>query len=289
MYKIGLMDKLSREKKYKRTKKEILCILLPPIFTFLMNSVVYWGAPLIKTGIATHNLSSSMDEIVPFMPQFILVYFGCYIFWVVNYLIIAAQKEEHRYQFFTADFYARLICFVCFVFFPTTNTRPELTGSDIFTGAVHFLYQIDKPLNLFPSIHCMASWFSCIGLRKCENVPKWYQNLSKFIAVLVFISTLALRQHVLIDVISGILVAEVTWQISRRTNGYQIYQRITEKLSDWLNHIWENVFSRKSGKTGKKSGTININDAVEELVTEDKLTEGKRTEEKKAGRRKKNG
>lgn len=235
---------------YKKEKKEILRILLPPIFTFLLNSVVYWGAPLIKTGIAEHNLSSSVDGLVPFMPQFIIVYFGCYIFWVVNYLLIAAQKEEHRYQFFTADFYARLICFVCFVFFPTTNTRPELIGSDIFTDAVRFLYQIDKPLNLFPSIHCMASWFCCIGLRKCENIPKWYQNLSKFIAVLVFISTLALRQHVLIDVISGILVAEVTWQISRRTNGYQIYRRATECVAGWLGRIWENTFSRKKEKVG---------------------------------------
>ena len=144
----------------KKEKKEILRILLPPIFTFLLNSVVYWGAPLIKTGIVAHNLSSSVDRIVPFMPQFIIIYFGCYIFWVVNYLLIAAQKEEHRYQFFTADFYARLICFVCFVFFPTTNTRPELTGSDIFTGAVCFLYQIDKPVNLFPSIHCMRAGFA---------------------------------------------------------------------------------------------------------------------------------
>ena len=226
----------------KKEKKEILRILLPPIFTFLLNSVVYWGAPLIKTGIAARNLSSSVDRIVPFMPQFIIIYFGCYIFWVVNYLLIAAQKEEHRYQFFTADFYARLICFVCFVFFPTTNTRPELTGSDIFTGAVRFLYQIDKPI----------------------NVPKWYQNLSEIIAVLVFISTLALRQHVLVDVFSGILVAEVTWQISRRTNGYRIYQRIIENMSDWLQHIinrlkhvWKDLFFRAKRKQltgGRKNG-----------------------------------
>ena len=39
----------------KKKKKEILRILLPPIFTFLLNSVVYWGAPLIKTGIVAHN------------------------------------------------------------------------------------------------------------------------------------------------------------------------------------------------------------------------------------------
>ena len=51
----------------KKEKKEILRILLPPIFTFLLNSVVYWGAPLIKTGIVAHNLSSSVDRIVPFI------------------------------------------------------------------------------------------------------------------------------------------------------------------------------------------------------------------------------
>lgn len=50
----------------KKEKKEILRILLPLIFTFLLNSVVYWGAPLIKTGIAARNLSSSVDRIVPF-------------------------------------------------------------------------------------------------------------------------------------------------------------------------------------------------------------------------------
>lgn len=243
MDKIDVMNKLS-----KKELKEILRILLPPIFTFLVNSVVYWGAPLIKTGITRHNLSSSLDNLVPVMPPFILVYFGCYIFWVVNYLLIAAQKEEHRYQFFTADFYARLICFICFVFFPTTNTRPELAGDDIFTGAVQFLYWIDKPVNLFPSIHCMASWFCCIGLRNCKSVPGWYKNFSKIVAVLVFISTLALRQHVLIDVVSGIIVAELTWFVSRHTDGYKIYQRVTEWLADRLERILQRLFCRISGK-----------------------------------------
>ena len=75
------MNKLSREKMCKKKKKEILRILLPPIFTFLLNSVVYWSAPLIKTGIAAHNLSSSVYRLVPFMPQFIMdaIYSGLWI------------------------------------------------------------------------------------------------------------------------------------------------------------------------------------------------------------------
>ena len=69
------------------------------------------------------------------------------------------------------------------------------------------------------------------------------------------------RQHVLVDVFSGILVAEVTWQISRRTNGYRIYQRIIENMSDWLQHIinqlkhvWKDLFFGPKGNqlTGGK-------------------------------------
>ena len=155
--------------------------------------------------------SGGLDELVPFMPAFIIIYFGCYIFWVVNYLMVAFYEDENKYRFYTADFYARLICLTFFVFFPTTNTRPELTGNGIFIRAMRFLYTVDKPVNLFPSIHCMASWFCCIGLRKCKEIPEWYKLMSVLIAISVFISTLATRQHVLWDVAGGIGVAELTW------------------------------------------------------------------------------
>ena len=246
MCKIEVMEKREIKNKLKTVSiRTWLEILLPPAFTFLVNSLVYWGAPLLKTGIPVHNLSSSMDEWVPFLPPFIIVYFGCYVFWVVNYLIIAAQEKEHRYRFFTADLYARLICLACFILFPTTNTRPELSGSGFWVEAVRFLYRVDKPINLFPSIHCMASWFCCIGLRGRKGIPQWYKTVSMVITVLVFVSTLALRQHVLIDVIGGVLTAEVTWQISRHTNGYLVYERIVGslagKMSTWFG-------KRKHGK-----------------------------------------
>ena len=198
--------------------KKKLKILIPLIITFCMNAVVYWGVPLLRTGIKTHNLSGPADEVIPFMPQFIIIYFGCYLFWVVNYFMASMREEKVKYQFFTADFYARLVCMLCF----------------IWTQAVRFLYTIDKPINLFPSIHCMASWFSCIAVRKNRKISSWYKAFSVLMTVLVVISTLALRQHVWQDAAAGILLAEVTWQISRRTNGWQIYRRLTEKIANKL-------------------------------------------------------
>ena len=89
---------------------------LPPIINLLVNCMVYWGAPLISAGFPVHNLSGHLENLIPIMPAFIVVYYGCFIFWAVNYIIIAVQDREHKYRFFTADLYARLICFVCFVF-----------------------------------------------------------------------------------------------------------------------------------------------------------------------------
>lgn len=149
--------------------KRIFCTLLPPVMAFTVNCMVYWGAPLFTVGRTAYNLSGNLDDLVPFLPPFIVVYFGCYIFWVINYLLISAQEDEHRYRFFTADICTRLVCLVIFVIFPTTNTRPELIGHDIWTQAVRALYQWDAPQNLFPSIHCLVSWMCCIGLAKSQE------------------------------------------------------------------------------------------------------------------------
>ena len=78
----------------------------------------------------------------------------------------------------------------------------------------------------------MASWFSCIAIRKSQKIPKWYKGFSVLMTVLVVISTLTLRQHVWQDAVAGILLAEVTWQISRKTDGWKIYKRLTDKMAD---------------------------------------------------------
>ena len=208
--------------------------MIPLIFTLILNTIVYNGVRIFTEGRYHYNLSGPLDELVPFTPQFIVVYFGCFIFWIVNYVIIARGEKEACYRFFTADFYARLVCLLEFFFFPTTNTRPILEGSGIWTEAVRFLYAVDPPTNLLPSIHCMASWFCYIGIRSRKDIPGWYKLFSVITAAAVFYSTLALRQHVLLDVAAGILLAESAYFVSLHTKGYRTYMRISEKLGDRL-------------------------------------------------------
>lgn len=227
--------------------------LLPVVFTFILNNSIYFGVRPFVEHKYHYDMTTSLDKMIPFMPQFILVYFGCFIFWVINYCMIAKQNKEQRYRFFTADFYARLVCLAFFIFLPTTNIRPELVGNNIWICLVRFLYKIDQPNNLFPSIHCMASWFSYIGIRKNQKIPSWYRRLSCIIAVTVFFSTLTLKQHVIADVVAGAALAEITYFVSRHTNGYLVYMRIFERLGD---KITEKLVNHYKTSPPKRSGLL---------------------------------
>ena len=78
--------------------------IIPLIITFCMNAVVYWGVPLLRTGIKTHNLSGPADEVIPFMPQFIIIYFGCYSFLGSELFHGIDAGGESEIPVFTADF-----------------------------------------------------------------------------------------------------------------------------------------------------------------------------------------
>ena len=85
------------------------------IFAFIFNSMVYSGARIIAGNWHHHILTSRLDEKIPLISESLFIYFGCYIFWAVNYIIMAKQDEEKAYQFFFADMISRIICFSIFL------------------------------------------------------------------------------------------------------------------------------------------------------------------------------
>lgn len=207
---------------------------IPPVITLAANFLAYFGTRLFTAGRYHYNLSGPVDSMLPILPWFITVYFGCYLFWAVNFWIQAiSEGEKERYQFFTADFYARIVCMVCFMIFPTTNTRPVIAGDGFWEQALRFLYRIDAADNLLPSIHCMSSWTCWIAVRGKKEISLGYRIFSLLMAVLTFVSVLALRQHVILDIAAGVLVSELTWQFSKRTKGYLIYQRVVEAIGSF--------------------------------------------------------
>ena len=163
--------------------------LIPLLTCFLINDIVYFILRIFMEGARHYDLTTPLDRMIPFRPEWVSIYFICYIFWVVNYLLIAGLGKERLYRFVTADILSRLVCGIFFVLLPTTNVRPEVTGNGIWEEIMRWLYAIDAPTNLFPSIHCLTSWFCYVGIRGQNRIPKWYQVFSLIFTVLICLST----------------------------------------------------------------------------------------------------
>ena len=209
--------------------------VFPVIFSFVFNCLVYSGSRMIAGGWYHHNIETGVDRSIPFVPEFLVIYFGCYVFWAVNYILIARQDRRSVFQFFTS----RCVCLVSFLAFPTTNTRPLITGSGLWNQAALWLYSIDAADNLFPSIHCLVSWFCYLGIRGRKEIPRWYQSVSMVIAILVFASTLLTKQHVIVDVAGGVLLAEFCFFIGRKTDLYRIYERFGSRIEQKIRRLTE--------------------------------------------------
>lgn len=95
---------------------------------------------------------------------------------------------------------------------------------------MRLLYQVDAADNLFPSIHCLASWLSFIAVRKNEKIPKWYRAASFLMAASVCVSTLTTKQHVLIDVAAGVGLGEFSYWFVGKSGLSKWYMDVMLKL-----------------------------------------------------------
>lgn len=181
---------------------------------------------------APHDLANACDEMIPFIPSWSVIYLGCYFFWAFNAVLVAREGKKKWYRFVAAYVMAEFFCCAVFILFPTTMPRPEITGSGIFDQLMIIVYSADLPYNLLPSIHCMLSWLVTRPLLGSVRVPGWYQVVSVFACVLIFLSTLFTKQHVMIDIPTGILVAEAA-----------LYAAGILPLADWFERLFGRIDS----------------------------------------------
>ncbi|RYY95428.1 MAG: phosphatase PAP2 family protein [Comamonadaceae bacterium] len=99
------------------------------------------------------------------------------------------------------------IALAVFWFWPTAVPIFAIDGQT--HQALHFLKTTDAAGNAFPSLHVSFSVFACGFLaRQLREVgaPAWVRAINVAWAAGIVYSTLAVRQHVVIDVVGGLLL-----------------------------------------------------------------------------------
>ncbi len=196
--------------KKRRTFEAIIIVAL----AFVWNVSVYSVSRLFTKSWHHYDMTLPIDKHIPFLPWTIIIYFGCYAFWIINYYLCAMQSSDKRDRFFCADALAKVFCFIIFVSVPTTNIRPSVANETVWDFLMRFLYNIDSADNLFPSIHCLMSWLCWVCVRRRKDIPALYRYFSLLFALAVCVSTLTTRQHVIVDVFAGVALAEFCYFVA---------------------------------------------------------------------------
>lgn len=106
-----------------------------------------------------------------------------------------------------------------FWFFPTTVPAFAVDWAQY--PALQFLKSADAGGNAFPSLHVAFAVFTAVLLERqlhAVGSPAWVRVLNMLWALGIVYSTLATRQHVLLDVLGGsLLAAVVSWAGNTRS------------------------------------------------------------------------
>lgn len=172
-----------------------------------------------RSDVEFHIIHTPLDDYIPFCEYFIVPY----IFWFVYmfiailfFIFINPNKREYYQMILSLGTGMTLFLLISYLYPNGLNLRPQnLVHGNLFTDVVILLYSHDSPTNVFPSIHVFNSLaiHTAIARSRMLDQDRWIKWASFVLTVAIIASTLFLKQHSVLDVIGGIVLAIITYLI----------------------------------------------------------------------------
>lgn len=175
-----------------------------------------------RANMPYHVIHVRLDDMIPFVEYFIVPYllWFVYVAAVFVYLFFKSRREFYQYCIFLCT--GMTLFLIISTIYPNGHLlRPNsFPRNNIFTLAVQVLYQADTATNIFPSLHVFNS---IAAHRAVANNPALGKNrlihgASFVLMVSIILATMFLKQHSVLDVISGILLGLLMDQLVYRTD-----------------------------------------------------------------------
>lgn len=158
-------------------------------------------------GVA-YSLVTDLDRQIPFMKSFVIPYLSWYGFLLVGFLYLAYKDRSMYYKTLFQFIMGLLLCYGVYAIYQTTVPRPELTGSDWLLRMVQWVYRSDQPFNCFPSTHVLTSYLMMKAYLRSTTIAWPYKIAVTSMSLLIIVSTLLVKQHVLLDIVGAVLISE---------------------------------------------------------------------------------
>lgn len=202
--------------------------LFPLLFIPVYQCILFFGSSHLVSAMTPRMVSTALDDALPLVPAFIYIYCLAYIQWVLGYIIIARESRERCFRYLSGHMIAITLSALIFLVFPTALQHSPLKVTDFTTGLLALIWRLDSynqlSVCLFPSLHCLLSWLCFRGAIGLKKTPGWYVWLQLGFTLLVFASTLFVKQHIWPDILGGVAVAELGLGLSRLLHAERIYE-----------------------------------------------------------------
>lgn len=153
----------------------------------------------------------ALEHVIPFQPAWALVYQSVFIVHTLAFWLPRSREAVKRYAQSLA------IAFTCgavvFWLYPTASPRPEQPNSALHAWLIS---AVDGTRNAFPSLHAAMGVLAVVTvsghLHVCGAARWWNAALALWWIALLY-STLATRQHRLLDLVAGLCLGGIAYAL----------------------------------------------------------------------------
>ncbi|MBI2945563.1 MAG: phosphatase PAP2 family protein [Candidatus Wallbacteria bacterium] len=190
-----------RAVKRRYLRHEKLWLSLAGLAEYLLG---YFGANAFTVGRQAATLETELDRMIPFVVPWVFVYSLAYPLCFAPAVFVADPRRCRTV--FVAFTLAMTMGVFTFVVYPVVMPRPPLPENATGGGLLALTWSIDKPYNCFPSLHVALDTLA--ALATYPSNPKAGLAVG-IVAVLISLSTMFVKQHYWLDVVSGFAVAVI--------------------------------------------------------------------------------
>lgn len=153
---------------------------------------------------------TALDRAITFQPAALVPYVSLWL-----YVGIAPGLLLSFRQLFVYGLWSAALCLtgLAFFYFAPTAVPPLINGPDLANyPAFAMLQGVDAAGNACPSLHVATAMFAAVWvdhLLRGVGAPRLLRAVSAIWFMLIVYSTLAIKQHVVLDVLAGVLLGLV--------------------------------------------------------------------------------
>jgi membrane-associated phospholipid phosphatase len=129
--------------------------------------------------------------------------------------VVVVRPEKLFKRTLQAYVMMMVIAYAGFLLYPTIAPRPaNVNAEGFFAWCLRLTYSLDTRYNCFPSLHVANSFVSALA---CYRVHKKVGIAAMLWSALIAVSTLFTKQHYVVDVIGGTMMALLAYVVFLRS------------------------------------------------------------------------